>query len=436
MIPDRALVVGIGSTGESCTRFLNGRTDLYVTDTRIGREEWISSRLKDLQGRYPDTEFIKPQDVAAIADSNTVAYASPGVPLHDPVISAIRARGAHISCDVELFCDLVDVPLIGITGTNGKTTTTELTANMLRSKGFVAGGNIGTPVLDLLDAPSSGYVLELSSFQLEKMDAPRLNSATILNITEDHQDHHRTFAEYAATKARIYERCDVAVYNENDSRTKPTIETSAISVNGSNDWSVRAREIVVAGESVATKNLPLTGAQNHLNVVVAAALAHVCGANAKQLVETAISYEGLPHRMQLIKEIEGVRYINDSKATNVAATRAALESLSNGSPNIVLLAGGDAKGASFESLLDPIRNHAKAAILFGRDAKMIAEAVGDATESVFSESLEVAVTHARNLAKPGDVVLLSPACASFDMFSDYAHRGNQFISIVEEMASC
>lgn len=435
MIPDRALVIGIGSTGESCTRFLSDRTDLFVTDTRIGRDDSTSSRFTQLQQKYSHAKFIKPQDVESILDSNTVVYASPGIPLYDPIFDPVKARGCRISCDVELFCSLVDVPLIGVTGTNGKTTTTDLIARMLRSKGFVSGGNIGTPVLDLLEKPSPGYVLEISSFQLEKMDPPRLDGATVLNITEDHQDHHRSFDEYAATKTRIYEQCGVAVYDNTDTSTKPRSKTNSIQVNDTDDWCVRDQEIVIAGEIVPTKNLRLSGAQNHLNVVIAAALAHVCGAEIDEMVETAMTYEGLPHRMQLIAEIEGVRYVNDSKATNVAATCAALESLSNGSPNILLLAGGDGKGAKFNPLADPIRNHAKAAILFGRDARTIAAAVGDAMDYVYSESLEDAVMQARKLAKPGDVVLLSPACASFDMFSDYAQRGNQFISIVKAIAT-
>lgn len=435
MIPDRALVIGIGSTGESCTRFLSGRSELFVTDTRVGRDDATSSRFSTLQQKYDDAKFIKPQDISTILDSNSVVFASPGIPLHDPIFDAVRARGSRISCDVELFCDLVDAPLIGVTGTNGKTTTTDLIARMLSSKGFVSGGNIGKPVLDLLEKPALGYVLEISSFQLEKMDPPRLDGATVLNITEDHQDHHRTFEEYAAAKTRIYDQCGVAVYNTTDPSTKPRIKTPSIPVNATDDWCVRDHEIVIAGEVVSTENLRLAGAPNHLNVVIAAALAHVCGAEIDEVIETAISYEGLPHRMQLIAEIEGVRYVNDSKATNVAATCAALESLSNGSPNILLLAGGDGKGAKFETLSDPIRNHAKAAILFGRDAGAIAAAVGDATDYVFSESLEIAVMQARRLATPGDVVLLSPACASFDMFSDYVQRGNQFISIVKAMTT-
>ena len=191
MIPDRVLVVGIGSTGESCIRFLSGRTDLYVTDTRVGREDSISRRFRDLQQKYGDAKFIEPQDISAVLNSNMVVFASPGIPLHDPVFDAVRARGSRISCDIELFCDLVDVPLIGVTGTNGKTTATDLISCMLRSKGFISGGNIGKPVLDLLEKPESGYVIEISSFQLEKMDPPRLRGATVLNITEDHQDHHR-----------------------------------------------------------------------------------------------------------------------------------------------------------------------------------------------------------------------------------------------------
>ena len=435
MIPDRALVVGLGATGESCTRFLNGRTELYITDTRVGLEDSITDRFRDLELKYVDAEFIMPQDVATKVDSNTVVYASPGIPLHDPIFDVVRSCDSRISCDIELFCELVDAPLIGVTGTNGKTTTTHLVANMLRSKGYISGGNIGKPALDLLEESGRGYVLELSSFQLEKMNPPQLNAATVLNITEDHQDHHRTFAEYVAAKSRVYERSEVAVYNKNDPHTKPMTHVSSIPVNGTEDWCVREDKIVIASEVVPTTNLRLTGPQNHLNIVIAAALAHACGADVSELVATAMSFEGLPHRMELIAEIEGVRYVNDSKATNVAATCAALESLSNGKRNILLLAGGDAKGASFEALTDPIRHHAKAAILFGRDATRIAAAIDEGTQYVHSESLEDAVTQARELAKPGDVVLLSPACASFDMFSNYEQRGHQFGETVKAMQS-
>ncbi len=436
MIPDRALVIGLGTTGDSCTRFLNGRTELYVTDTRIGRDDSIMQRLSELKEVCDAAKFIEPRDVASIVNKDTVVYASPGIPLHDPIFGVIRAAGSRISCDVELFCDLVDAPLIGVTGTNGKTTTTDLIAKMLHAKGFVSGGNIGTPVLDLLERRASGYVLELSSFQLEKIKPPSLTGATILNITEDHLDHHRTFRKYVESKHRIYEKCGVAVFNADDPLTKPMRENgSVIPVNGTNDWCVRSNEVVIGTEVVSADVLQLKGAQNHLDIVIAAALAHVCGAGISELVEVATTYEGLPHRMQLIAEFEGVRYVNDSKATNVAATCAALESWSNGHPNILLLAGGDGKGATFEPLADPLRDHVKTAILFGRDATMIEAAVGEATECAYSESLERAVHQARELAQPGDVVLLSPACASFDMFTDYIQRGNQFSSIVKAMVS-
>ena len=436
MIPDRALVIGLGSTGISCSRFLNGRTELYVTDTRVGHDEPIKQRLSELEADCDAAKFIEPRDVASIVDKDTVVYASPGIALHDPIFDSIRAAGSRISCDVELFCDLVDAPLVGVTGTNGKTTTTDLVARMLRAKGFLSGGNIGIPVLDLLESQASGYVLELSSFQLEKIKPPSLTSATILNITEDHLDHHRTFLKYVASKHRIYEQCEVAVFNADDPLTKPMRENgSVIPVNGTNDWCVRSNEVVIGTEVVPVDELQLKGAQNHLDIVIAAALAHVCGAGIPDLVEVATAYEGLPHRMQLIAEFEGVRYVNDSKATNVAATCAALESWSNGHPNILLLAGGDGKGATFEPLANPLRDHVKTAILFGRDAMMIEAAVGEATECAYSDSLERAVHQARELAQPGDVVLLSPACASFDMFTDYIQRGNQFTSIVKAIVS-
>ena len=433
MIPNRALVVGIGATGESCARFLSGRTDLYVTDTRVGRDDSVAERFQDLRQKYTDAEFIMPHELLTIADAKTVVYASPGIPLDDPIFDGVRSCGSRISCDIELFCSLIDVPLVGVTGTNGKTTTTSLVANMLRPKGYAVGGNIGEPVLDLLDSLGSGYVLELSSFQLEKMSPPRLKSATVLNITEDHQDHHRTFEEYVAAKMRIYDQSDVAVYNSSDSRAKPFREMSEIAVNGTEDWRVREDDIVIAGEVVPKGTLKLVGPQNHLNIVIAAALAHVAGANVDDIIDVATSFEGLPHRMQCVAEIDGVRYVNDSKATNVAATCAALESLSNGSANVLLLAGGDAKGASFEPLIDRIHQYTKAVILYGRDATRIAAALGDATKCVFADSLEVAVMQASELARSSDVVMLSPACASFDMFTDYQQRGDHFISLVKAM---
>ena len=435
MIPQRALVIGVGLTGESCVRYLSGRTELFVTDTRIGQDAATTTSYENLKRQNELASFFLPQDIAKVVDSETVVYASPGIPLHDAIFEPIRECGSRLSCDVELFLDSVDVPAIGVTGTNGKSTTTDLLATMLRTQGFVAGGNIGTPVLDLLSNPARGYVIELSSFQLERMRPPELQSATILNISEDHIDHHRTFDDYASAKHRIYERCEIAVFNNNDPITVPTPKKRSIAVNGTNDWCVRSHEIVIAGESLRTAELQLVGAQNHFNIVTAAALAYLNGAKLSGLVDVARNYAGLPHRMQTVTEIDHVRYVNDSKATNVAATCAALESFGRNDGNVVLLAGGEGKGANFDALVEPFRSFVKAAVLFGRDANVIGAAVEGSTELAYADSLEIAVEQAHDVAEPGDVVLLSPACASFDMFSNFADRGIRFEHIVRAMAS-
>lgn len=435
MNPDRVVVVGVGKTGESCIRYWHGKTEVFFTDTRIGREQALATRVAELRREFGSATFLSPAQVAEVADSDTVVYMSPGISMHDEMFEVVLACGSRLSSDVELFLEHVDEPIIGVTGTNGKSTTTDLVAAMLRSHGFVAGGNIGTPVLELLNEPAAGYVLELSSFQLERMRPPRLRCATVLNISEDHIDHHRSFDEYAAAKHRIYERCELAVYNNNDPIAAPVSKKPSIAINGTKDWCVRDHEVRIAGTALPTADISLAGARNHFNVVAAAALAGACGATLAEVVEVARTYKGLPHRMQVVGEIDDVRYVNDSKATNVAATLAAIESFGRPRANIVLLAGGEGKGAKFDALSESVRSHVKSAVLFGRDAATIAAAVGTSTEVTRVDSLDLAVERARQTARPGDVVLLSPACASFDMFANFEQRGDRFTSLVQGMAS-
>ena len=435
MIPDRALVVGFGATGESTARFLEGRTELFVTDTRLDTSEDLVARRALIEAACPSAQFIRPSDVHRVVDEHVVVYASPGVPLHDPLLREVSSRGARISCDVELFLEQIDVPVLGVTGTNGKTTTTALLASMLEKQGYVAGGNIGTPVLDLLGQPASGYVLELSSFQLEKMRPPRLHGATILNISPDHLDHHGTMGAYREAKRRIYEACDVAVFNQFDCAARTSTAPRAIAINESSDWRIREDAIVIGGTDVPIDEFKLTGQHNLLNILSASALAHISGVAIDEIVESARKFTGLPHRMQLIAERDGVRYVNDSKATNIDATRVAIQSLSNRRRNIVLLAGGESKVKQFNALGHDIRVHVKVALLFGRDADQIAAVCGTSPQVIKVESLADAVERAHAMAEPGDVVLLSPACASFDMFEDYAARGNSFIAAVNTLTS-
>ena len=435
MIPKRALVVGVGATATSCLRYLQGRTELYFTDTRVASDRSIRERLLSLQAEFRNARLIQAAEIDQLLDSEWTAYVSPGVPLHEPLCQSIRQTGARISSDIELFLDTVDSPSLGITGTNGKSTTTDLVGRMLEDQKFVTGGNLGTPALDLLETGASGYVLELSSFQLEKMRPPRLESATVLNITEDHIDHHRSFDAYAAAKHRIYERCGTAVYNNADPVTVPYACANGIAINGRQDWCVKENSIVIAGDEIGIEDINLTGEKNHLNIVMAAALAHSSGASVEKIKSVATTYRGLPHRTQLVANINNVRYINDSKATNVAATEAALVGFGSAKKNIVLLAGGDGKDAYFEPLAEPLRAQAKMAVLYGRDAQQIADAVQDTVPLVFADSLSLAVERASEEAESGDIVLLSPACASFDMFEDYQDRGNQFEQIVLGMVA-
>ena len=435
MKPDRIVIVGVGVTGESCIHFWYGRAPVFVTDTRLPKDASVHNRVNELRAKYPEVRFISPAQVAEIAGSDSFVYMSPGIPMHDEMFDVILATGARLTSDIELFMEQVDGAVIGITGTNGKSTTTDLTAKMLQPLGFKAGGNIGVPVLDLLSEEAPGFVLELSSFQLERMRPPQLTCATVLNIAEDHLDHHRTFAEYAATKRRIYERCELAVFNNNDPRTAPGTKKPGIAINGSVSWCVRQHEIVIDGQQIPTSELQLLGSINHYNIVAAAALAHASGVAMSHVIEIAQNYQGLPHRLQTVARIDNVHYVNDSKATNVAATLAALEAFADEKPNIVLLAGGEGKDADFASLNEALHDHVKTAVLFGKDAQKIAVVADAVTQVAQVDSLEQAVLRAREAAKPGDVILLSPACASFDMFANFEHRGDSFTSIVQDMAA-
>ena len=429
------LVVGTGATATSCLDYLSGKTDLFLTDTRIPHDEEVRATLQVLKQRFGDILVVDPGDLDNLLDKDWVVYVSPGVPLYHPLCGTIRKSGAHLSSDIELFLTQVDRPVIGITGTNGKSTTTDLVGKMLSTQDFVTGGNIGTPALELLHLPAEGYVLELSSFQLERMKPPALESAAILNITADHLDHHRSFDAYAASKHRIYERTKTAIYNNADPVTVPIACDNGIAINGRQDWCVKEDSIVFAGHELAASEIELTGEKNHLNVVMAAALAHCSGASIDEIVDVASTYKGLPHRTQLVAEINEVRYINDSKATNVAATYAALTNFGSSKRNIVLLAGGDGKDAYFKPLAEPLRAQAKMVVLYGRDAKQIASAVRDSVPLSFADSLMQAVETASDIAEAGDIVLFSPACASFDMFENYKDRGNQFERIVRGLAA-
>ena len=274
-----------------------------------------------------------------------------------------------LSSDIDLFLSAYQGSVIGVTGTNGKSTVVSLVTKMLESVGFLAAGNIGKPVLELLEANPIGVALELSSFQLERMQAHHFDAVALLNVTEDHLDHHQDFTAYKVAKHRIVRNSDLAVFNAHDKHTQPVNCNLSIGVGRDENWRVDSDCVVVNGQRILRRDINLKGDHNCFDFVVAAALANHMGASHSDIVKVAHSFEGLAHRTKQVAIVDCVEYINDSKATNVGATQAALSALGTElDPNVILIAGGIGKEAQFEALLPQLEKHAKHVLLFGRDA--------------------------------------------------------------------
>ena len=446
MAQGRTLIVGLGITGLSCVRYFVrlGQADaLTVVDTRTH-----PPALDTLRAEYPEVSVhtgVRQLDYEGVGR----IVVSPGVALTDPVL-ADRPAEVRISSDIDLFCEAAQAPLIAVTGTNGKSTVTSLVGHLLRASGIgaVVGGNLGEAALDLLERPADVYVLELSSFQLERLDAHRFEAATILNVTEDHLDRHGDMAAYAAAKQRIYRNCGLAVVHRGETATYPAAQTPVTSFGedepGPEEWGIRIEadgRWLAFGERlvVASARLPVAGAHNELNVLAAMALARALGAGLESMAAAAVTFEGLPHRCQKVAERAGVTYINDSKATNVGATLAALAGLgavlADAEPRIVLIAGGEGKDADFSPLAEAVGRFVKALVLIGRDAPILKQALAGQADSHDAASMAEAVRLAAGLAGPGDLVLLSPACASFDMYANFSARGDDFSQCVEALAA-
>ncbi len=440
------IVVGLGVTGLSCVRYFvrRGEADaLKVVDTRP-----TPPGLDTLRREHPE---ISVEVGAASIDFSGVTriVVSPGVALTDALLAGCPAD-VQISSDIDLFCEAATAPIVAVTGTNGKSTVTSLAGHLLEASGIraVVGGNLGEAALDLLLEPADVYVLELSSFQLERLASHHFAAATILNVTEDHLDRHGDMAAYAAAKQRIYRDCALAVAHRGEPATYPetACETTSFGDDApaAGDWGVvrkdNERWLAFGAETVvASRQLPIAGAHNELNVLAAMALASAQGASLESMADAVGSFAGLPHRCQPVLELAGVRYINDSKATNVGATRAALIGLGEirdgDRPHIVLIAGGDGKGADFRPLEEVVDRFAKAVILIGRDGPVLGAALGERVPQHAAATMAEAVQLAAGLAAPGDLVLLSPACASFDMYDNFSARGEDFSRCVEALAA-
>jgi len=414
-----ALVVGAARSGIALANHLTraGET-VRVVDRKPARE------LRDAISRMPPGVDFRLGDETGVLDGVSVVYASPGVPWDAQLLNDARSRGIEVSSEIDLFLKLCRGTVVGITGTNGKTTTTALTGAVLAAgeRPVVVGGNIGATVLDRLEeiTPEHWVVLELSSFQLESIDWPRLHVGVILNITPDHLDRHGTFEHYIDLKARAIEfarRDDFAVLNGRDE----TVRGLAARTQAKVVWFDQHKPV---------PPMPLPGRHNMENALAAAAVGRIAGLSDEAINSAIRSFKGVEHRLELVGEWAGVRWYNDSKATNPDAGRVALSSFP-GAP-VVLIAGGYGSGFELGDWAADVLANTEAVVLIGASAGLLQEALRAHPKVVRAESLEEAVETAARLSRIGGVVLLSPAYKSFDMFKDYEDRGNQFKALVKK----
>jgi len=445
-----SVVVGLGKTGISCVRYLARRgVALRVTDSRA--EPPGLAELKSVAGTV-DLR-LGGFDLSALDGASQVLM-SPGVSLEEPIARRARALGIEVVGDIELFAREVHAPVVGITGTNGKSTVTTLVANMAEAAGrrVLAGGNLGKPALDLLaQAAPDLYVLELSSFQLETTDSLQLVGATVLNVSSDHRDRYASIEGYARAKARIFANAATLVLNVDDPlvaamrrEAVPTLTFST--VHDGADFTLmrmgtagapasQGSQVYLArrGEPILDiARMKIGGLHNAANALAALALGEAAGLPLGAMKQALENFPGLAHRSALVAAVAGVRYINDSKGTNVGATLAAV---AGHQEPLVIIAGGEGKGQDFTPLAAAFRDKVRAAVLIGADAPALEGALRGACPTVRAASMQEAVETAAEIARAGDTVLLSPACASFDMFRDYAHRGEVFAAAVRALGA-
>ncbi|MGZ8203826.1 MAG: UDP-N-acetylmuramoyl-L-alanine--D-glutamate ligase [Burkholderiales bacterium] len=451
----KVLVLGLGDTGLSMARWLAAQgARVSVVDSRP-----YPPHAAALSAELPDVTLATGSfDAKAFGGVDAIAI-SPGIdPRQSPIAETIR-RGLPVVGDIELFAQgmtalalqraLPRPKVIGITGSNGKSTVTAMAGEASRAAGCstVVAGNIGLPVLDALARAESGeplpevFVLELSSFQLESTRSLAADAATVLNVTEDHLDRYDSMDDYAAAKARIFEGGGVQVLNRQDARSMAmarsgrTIATFGLDApRSAGEWGLAADLTLARGADglMPVSELPVAGLHNAANALAALALGDALGLPVENMIAGLRRFQGLPHRLQKVVEINGVAFYDDSKGTNVGATVAALNGMS---APVVLIAGGDGKGQDFRPLAEPVAAHARAVVLLGRDADAIAHVLEDAPVALArANGMEEAVETAYRASRPGDAVLLSPACASYDMFRSYVHRGEVFVGAVRALA--
>jgi UDP-N-acetylmuramoylalanine--D-glutamate ligase len=433
------LVVGLGASGLAAARYLARLGEPVVVIDSRAEPPGLDSLKNDVPDVTVEAGTLDPKWLNRAAR----IVLSPGLPVDLPLVAAARERGIDVIGELELFARAADRPVLAVTGSNGKSTVTSLAAALLGAQGIraPAGGNLGPAALDLLGLEADAYVIEVSSFQLETTTSLAPVSAAVLNVSPDHIDRHGSLEHYAALKASLLKNAGHAIVNRDDplvrdmgarnERTIPFSVREPLPIG----WSVveQSGERWLAQDLeplIRSADLGLPGETGEANSLAALALAVSFGADRAAAVAALPAFRGLPHRLQLVREVGGVRYIDDSKGTNVGATIAAL---TGDSAPAILIAGGQAKGADFAPLAEAAAGRVRAAILIGEAAGLLEEALAGRIRTIVSADLSAAVAMAASLAEPGDRVLLSPACASQDMFADYRERGRVFAAAVEAL---
>ncbi len=438
------VVLGLGRTGLACVRFLKKKgLDVIVADTREK-----PPNLKIFQQKFPDVVLYTGSLPEALMLQAKAVIVPPGLSLELPIFNQLKEKGIPLWGDIELFAQEISQPVVGITGANGKSTVTSLVGAMAKRDNMhtLIGGNIGVPALDLLAAQKSAqlFVLELSSFQLETTLSLKLKVAAILNISPDHLDRHGSFESYVKAKQSIYNHAQIAVYNRHDANTVPRVEVAkhitfgfdepneghfGLRSQSDKSWLAFGDELLMPVEDIK-----LFGKHNVLNALSALCIGYACGIRSDSMLNELKVFEDLKHRCQVIRELDQVVWINDTKGTNVGAARAAIESVAQKTKGkIILIAGGKAKDSDFSQLNALVEAHVRYVLLFGEDGPLVGKALSRSAPCEDCGDLKSAIKRASQLCQPGDTVLLSPACTSLDAFANFEERGEVFIQAVSEL---
>ena len=438
------VVVGLGKSGLSLVRFLASQGQRFaVADSRENPPE-----LSALQRDYPQVAVHCGPLSVELLSAAQVLYVSPGLALSTPAIQAAISSGVTVSGDIDVFTQHARAPIVAITGSNAKSTVTTLVGDMFTAAGFnvAIGGNLGTPALDLLDDAVDVYVMELSSFQLDTTSHLQARVAVCLNISEDHMDRYKDVAGYITAKQRVFNNAQAVVINRDDIASQPqqkqeSVISFGLSVPAAGEFGLceQSGETYLAYGAqllLPVSSLKVRGSHNYANALSALAIGAAMNLPMDSMLSALQAFPGLEHRCQWLRQVQGVDWYNDSKATNVGAALAAIEGLGadSNAGKLVLIAGGDGKGADFSSLKEPVARFCRAVIVLGRDGERVAQAMGDAVLIKRVTNIEEAVQAAALCAQAGDSVLLAPACASLDMFKSFEERGDVFAQAVKALS--